>query len=208
MQVAQRCERLTEWNSYRAKLIEQATNRRIIAVAFRGSTSIYGVQRGSETSALEPVAASVAVKTMVVNNRLFCAGLLMPPRLCAAIWAGGRWWWMPQARHRSRPAGSRARCNSPRLAAADRNRAMVFGLSRRQDAQIQGGAQRHGHGGCSLLRSPARPEQFIEQIAEPCLEHVQLGVRHGDVLGPIIRDLPVRQVGFGGRPTRWAGGQR
>jgi hypothetical protein len=119
MQVAQRCERLTEWNSYRAKLIEQATNRRIIAVAFRGSTSIYGVQRGSETSAPEPVAASVAAKTMVVNNRFFCEGLLMPPRLCAAIWAGGRWWWMPQARHRSRPAGSRARCNSPRLAAAD-----------------------------------------------------------------------------------------
>ncbi len=45
MQVLGDCDRLTEWNSYRAKLIEQATNRRFIAVAFRGSASIYGVQR-------------------------------------------------------------------------------------------------------------------------------------------------------------------
>jgi hypothetical protein len=44
------------------------------------------------------------------------------------------------------------------------------------------------------LRSPARPEQFIEEIAEPCLEHVHLGVRDGDALGPIIPDLPVREI--------------
>jgi hypothetical protein len=51
----------------------------------------------------------------------------------------------------------------------------VLGRPRRRDAQVQGGAQRHGHREYPL-RSSARPEQFIEQIAEPCLEHIELGV--------------------------------
>jgi hypothetical protein len=78
------------------------------------------------------------------------------------------------------------------LPALIRDRDIVLGLSRGRDAQVQGGAQRYGHDGCSLLRSPARSEEFIEQIAEPCLEHIHLGVRDRNALGPIIRDLRVR----------------
>ncbi|MGB8365149.1 MAG: hypothetical protein WCE20_11565 [Rhizomicrobium sp.] len=38
---------------------------------------------------------------------------------------------------------------------------IMLGLPRRRDAQVEGGAQRHGHGKC-LLKSSAWPEQFIE----------------------------------------------
>jgi hypothetical protein len=70
-----------------------------------------------------------------------------------------------------------------------RDRDIVLGLPRRGDALLQGGAQRHGHRDCPL-RSSVQPEQFIEEIAEPCLEHVELGVcdRHG--VRPIVRDRP------------------
>jgi hypothetical protein len=37
--------RLTEWYFYCAKLREQATNRRLIAIALGGYASICGVQR-------------------------------------------------------------------------------------------------------------------------------------------------------------------
>src|SRR5712664_2192917 len=57
---------------------------------------------------------------------------------------------MRQARHRSRLAGSRARCSNLTLPPLIRDRDIVLGLSRRRDAQVQGGTQRHGHGGCSL----------------------------------------------------------
>ncbi len=73
------------------------------------------------------------------------------------------------------------------------NRDIVLGLPRRRDAQVKGGAQRHGHRDCPL-RSSARPEQFIEQIAEPCLEHVELGIGDRHRVGPIVRDGPRRQV--------------
>src|SRR5262249_50285433 len=59
---------------------------------------------------------------------------------------------------------------------------------------VKGGAQRHGHGRCLLVRSSARPEKLVEEIAEPCLEHVHLGVGDGDALRPIVRDRPGRQV--------------
>ena len=52
---------------------------------------------------------------------------------------------------------------------------IMLGLPRRRDAQVEGGAQRHGHSK-RLLRSSARPEQLIEEVAEPCLEHVELGL--------------------------------
>jgi hypothetical protein len=65
----------------------------------------------------------------------------------------------------------------------------VLGLPRRRDAQVKGGAQRHGHRDCPL-RSSARPEQFIEEIAEPCLEHIELGVGDRHWVGPIVRDRP------------------
>ena len=35
-----------------------------------------------------------------------------------------------------------------------------------------------------------RTEQFVENIAEPCLEHVDLGIRDRHPLGPIIIDAP------------------
>ena len=76
----------------------------------------------------------------------------------------------------------------------------MLGLPRRRDAQIEGGAQRHGHGRCLLIRSSARPEQLVEQVAEPCLEHVHLGVGDRDMLGPVVGDGPRREVVLG-RPA-------
>ncbi|MGB8364460.1 MAG: hypothetical protein WCE20_08025 [Rhizomicrobium sp.] len=74
---------------------------------------------------------------------------------------------------------------------------IMLGLPRRRDAQIKGGAQRHGHGRCLLIRSSARPEKLVEQVAEPCLEHVHLGVGDGDALGPVVGDGPRREVVLG-----------
>ncbi|HEY3917223.1 MAG TPA: hypothetical protein VGL83_05500 [Stellaceae bacterium] len=71
------------------------------------------------------------------------------------------------------------------------NRDVVLGLPRRGDAQVNGGAQRHGHRDCPF-RSSARSEQTIEKIAEPCLEHVELGDRDRHRVGPIVRDGPRR----------------
>ena len=51
------------------------------------------------------------------------------------------------------------------------------------------------------LRSSARPEQFVEEVAEPCLEHVDLGVRDRHALGPIVRDASRS------RRHAWAAGQ-
>jgi hypothetical protein len=75
-----------------------------------------------------------------------------------------------------------------RLAASDRED-IVLGLPRRRDAQVKSGAQRHGNGKC-LLRSSARPEQFIEQVAEPRLEHVNLGLGDRNMLRPVVGDGP------------------
>ena len=74
------------------------------------------------------------------------------------------------------------------------NAPRVILLPRRRDAQVEGGAQRHGHGVCPLLTSSARPEQLIEEIAEPSLEHVHLGFRDRNMLGPVVGDGPDRKV--------------
>jgi hypothetical protein len=79
------------------------------------------------------------------------------------------------------------------------NRDVVLGLSRRRDAQVKGGAQRHGHRDCPL-RSSTRPEQFIEQIAEPCLEHIELGLGDRHRVGPIVRDDPRLDIVLGRAP--------
>jgi hypothetical protein len=50
-------------------------------------------------------------------------------------------------------------------------------------------AQRHGHDG-KLLTSSARPEQFVEQAAEPCFEYVDFGVRDRHARRPIVDDAP------------------
>ncbi|MEI9992649.1 MAG: hypothetical protein WDM86_21780 [Rhizomicrobium sp.] len=71
---------------------------------------------------------------------------------------------------------------------------IMLGLPRRRDAQIEGGAQRHGHGRSLLVKSSARPKQFIEEVAEPCLEHVNLGFRDRDAPGPVVGDGPRRNI--------------
>ncbi|HVZ08601.1 MAG TPA: hypothetical protein VHC04_11875 [Rhodopila sp.] len=48
------------------------------------------------------------------------------------------------------------------LAALVGDRDIVLGLTRRRDAQIKGGAQRHDHGRCLLVRSSARSEELVE----------------------------------------------
>jgi hypothetical protein len=68
------------------------------------------------------------------------------------------------------------------------------GLPRRRDAQIEGGAQRHGHGRSLLVRSSARSKQFIEEVAEPRLEHVHLALRDRDASGPVVGDCPRRNI--------------
>jgi hypothetical protein len=70
----------------------------------------------------------------------------------------------------------------------------MLGLARRRDAQIEGGAQRHGHGSSLLMMSLFRPEQFVEDIAEPPLEQIDLGLADGDMLRPVVGDDPVRQL--------------
>ncbi len=60
-------------------------------------------------------------------------------------------------------------------------------------AQIQRGAQWHGHRDYPLSSS-VRPEQLIEEITEPCLEHVELGIGDRYRVGPIVRDSPRRRV--------------
>jgi len=45
-----------------------------------------------------------------------------------------------------------------------------------------------------LLPPEARREQFIKEIAEPCLEHIKLGIGDRHRVGPIVRDRPGGQV--------------
>ena len=72
----------------------------------------------------------------------------------------------------------------------------MLGLPRRRDAQIKGGAQRHGHGNSLLLTSSAWPEQLIEKVGEPSLEHLHLGLRDGHMPWPVVGDGPGREVVF------------
>jgi hypothetical protein len=39
-----------------------------------------------------------------------------------------------------------------------------------------------------------RPEQFIEQISEPRLEHTHFRIRDRHILGPIVCDGPSRRI--------------
>ena len=72
---------------------------------------------------------------------------------------------------------------------------LMLGLPRCRGAQVESGAQRCGHDG-NLLTSSARPEQFVEQIAEPCLEHVDLGLRDRHMLGPVVGGDSFRKIMF------------
>ncbi len=65
--------------------------------------------------------------------------------------------------------------------------------TRRQRAQVESGAQWHGHGKAPL-KSSARPEQLVEEVAEPRFKHVHLGLRDRHALGPIVRDGPGREI--------------
>ena len=80
------------------------------------------------------------------------------------------------------------------LALLVRDGDIMLGLPRRRDAQVKGGAQRHGHGVCLLLKSSARPKQLIEQVGEPSLEHLDLGLRDGHVVRPVVSNGPGRKV--------------
>ncbi len=51
-----------------------------------------------------------------------------------------------------------------------------------------------------------RPEQFIEEVAKPCLEHVHLAFGDGHALRPVIDDAPANQIVLH-RPTRSAIGR-
>jgi hypothetical protein len=69
------------------------------------------------------------------------------------------------------------------------NRDIMLGLPCRRNAQIKGGAQRHGHGKV-LLRSSARSEKLIEEVAEPGLENIHLGLRNRHAFRPVVGDRP------------------
>jgi len=56
-----------------------------------------------------------------------------------------------------------------------------------------------------MPQRPARPEQLVEEVAEPRLEHVEFGLSDRDVLGPIVCDGPRVKVVLGGRPMRGNG---
>ena len=69
------------------------------------------------------------------------------------------------------------------------DRHVMLGLPRGRYAQVEGSAQRHGHDG-TLLTSSARPEQLVEQVAEPCLEHIDFSLGDRDALRPVVGDGP------------------
>ena len=75
----------------------------------------------------------------------------------------------------------------------------MLGLPRRRDAQVEGGGQRNGHAK-RLRKSLAWPKEFIEEVAEPRFEHVELGVGDRHAPGPIVRDGPGLKVVLG-RPA-------
>ena len=79
----------------------------------------------------------------------------------------------------------------------------MLGLPRYRDAQIEGGAQRHAHGRGFLVRSSALREKLVEQVSEPPLEHVDLGIRDGNALRPIVGDGPRGKIVLG-----WAAWKR
>ena len=56
-------------------------------------------------------------------------------------------------------------------------------------------------------RSVAGREQLVEQVAEPSLEHLDLGLGDGHVLGPVVGHGPGGRIIGAGRPRRRAGGR-
>ena len=44
------------------------------------------------------------------------------------------------------------------------------------------------------IRSSAGPKDFVEEIAELCLEHIEFGVGDRHRIGPIVRDGPDREI--------------
>lgn len=83
------------------------------------------------------------------------------------------------------------------------HRDIVLSLPRCGDAHIRCGAQRRGRRDCPL-RLLAWPEQLIEAIAEPCLEHVEfrLGDRHRANSSVTVHASTLR---LGGRAIRGQG---
>jgi hypothetical protein len=79
-----------------------------------------------------------------------------------------------------------------RLAALIRNGEIAVRLPAGRDPQVEGGANRCGHD--VLPPSIACREQLVEQIAEPSLEHVNLGLGHGHVLPPVIGHRPLDRI--------------
>ena len=66
------------------------------------------------------------------------------------------------------------------------DRYVMFGLAHRRDAQVEGGALDDGHDARRLMSS-ARSEQFVEKIAKPRLEHIDLGLGKRNTLRPVVR---------------------
>ena len=76
---------------------------------------------------------------------------------------------------------------------------IVLGLPHRRNAQVEGGTRPfgrlgRGHGNSLLVGLSAQSEQFIEEVAEPGLEYVHLGLGDRDAFGPVIADDPGREV--------------
>ena len=63
--------RLTEWYFYGAKLLEQAANPCLLGITLPTTPQFAASKSVWVTSAIAPVAASVADKTIIANNRFF-----------------------------------------------------------------------------------------------------------------------------------------
>ena len=95
------------------------------------------------------------------------------------------------------------------LAALVRDGEIVVGLPSGRDSQVEGSTNRHRHGDLQGERVNGGLKQFVEQIAEPGLEHLDLGL--GYRRPPRPSSVTVQVVvssGAAGRPTRRAGGRR
>ena len=72
---------------------------------------------------------------------------------------------------------------------------VMLGLPDGRDAQVKGGAERHGPWGCVHGdHSSDRSKQFVQNITEPGFEHIHFAVRHRHALRPVVGDRPGRQV--------------
>jgi len=88
------------------------------------------------------------------------------------------------------------------LLALIRDGNVMLGLPRSRNAQIQGSAYLSAglsldHDRGLLAASSTRPEQLVEKVAEPSLEHLDLGLRNRNAFRPVIGDGPCRQIVLG-----------